>query len=143
MKTEHNEAALAHALARIGLGINIALHGWTRIPGFTEFQAFLQKQFEGSILSPAVIEAMGYVIVSLESVLGLFLLLGLFTRYVLFAGGVLMWILLFGVCLIQNWVAAGSQMVYLAFFAVLLATVRFNRYSLDALLCRRCGKQAV
>lgn len=137
MKSETTDYALAHLVGRVGLGINIALHGWTRIPDFAAFQAFLQQQFEGSLLAPSLVNTMAYVIVGLESVIGLFLLLGLALRYTLLAGGMLMWILLFGVCLVQNWSAAGSQMVYLAIFAALLATVRFDRYSVDGVLYHR------
>lgn len=137
MKAESSEYALAHFIARIGLGINIGLHGWTRIPTFSAFQTFLQGQFEGSLLSPALINVMAYVIVALESTIGALLLLGLVLRYALAAGGLLMWILLFGSCLIQNWGAAGSQMLYLAFFAVLLATLRYDRYSVDGLRYHR------
>lgn len=125
------EARWAYAIARIGLGINIALHGWVRIPHFESFEAHLIKQFEGSFLNFQMIQFAAFGIVAAESVIGLMLLLGLFTRTALVAGGMLMWVLLFGVCLVQNWSAAGSQLVYLAFFCVLLASVRYNSFAID------------
>ncbi|EIP99117.1 DoxX protein [Opitutaceae bacterium TAV1] len=126
------DASLAHGLARLGLGINIALHGWTRIPKFSAFSSGLQEQFAGSPLPGSLVQVAAYGIVTAESVLGLLLLLGLWLRFALAAGALLICTLLFGVCLIQNWNAAGSQMVYLAFFAGLLATASHDRLSLDA-----------
>jgi len=134
---ENNDAALAHGLARFGLGINIALHGWTRIPKFPQFSEYLKKEFAASPLPESLVTATAYGIVAAESIIGLLLLLGLFVRPALVAGTVLMFVLLFGVCLAWNWNAAGSQMVYLAFFTVLLATAKHDRYSVDGWLRRR------
>ena len=128
-----SDASLAHAIARIGLGINIALHGWTRIPKFKAFEASLLKDYADSPLPASLVSLSAYGIVTAESVIGTLLLLGLWQRKALLAGGLLMWMLLFGVCLVQNWGAAGVQMVYLAFFAVLLATLRYDKWSLDGL----------
>jgi len=126
-----SDASLAHAIARIGLGINIALHGWTRIPKFKGFEASLLKDFADSPLPASLVSLSAYGIVTAESMIGTLLLLGLWQRKALLAGGLLMWTLLFGVCLVQNWGAAGVQMVYLAFFAGLLATLRHDKWSLD------------
>ena len=131
-----SDFSVAHALARIGLGINIALHGLTRIPRFGEFQTYLRKEFATAPLPSFLVEASAYGIVAAESIIGLLLLLGFCLRPALVAGSVLMWTLLFGVCLVQNWNAAGSQMIYLAFFTLLLATVRFDRFSVDGLRAR-------
>ena len=125
------DASLAHAIARIGPGINIALHGWTRIPKFKVFEASLLKDYADSPLPASLVSISAYGIVTAESVIGTLLLLGLWQRKALLAGGLLMWTLLFGVCLVQNWSAAGVQMVYLAFFAALLATLRHDKWSLD------------
>jgi len=137
MSSKSGDAALAHALARVGLGINIAMHGWTRIPKFAAFEKYLQEQFAGSPLPASLVTFSGYLIVAAESVIGLLLLLGLFQRLALICGSLLMLLLLFGVCLVWNWNAAGSQMVYLAFFTVLLATLSHDRWSLDARLKRK------
>jgi thiosulfate dehydrogenase [quinone] large subunit len=126
------DAQLAHALARIGLGVNIALHGWTRIPKFGAFAAHLHTQFAGTMLPPTLVQLSAYGIVAAESVLGILLLLGLWLRGALVLGGGLMIVLMFGTCLVQNWSVAGAQLVYLAFFAGLLATRRHDRLSLDA-----------
>ena len=122
---------LAHTLARLGLGINIALHGLTRIPKFGAFAAHLQEQFTPTFLPAGLVSLSAYGIVAAETVLGLMLLAGYRLRLTLAGGCVLMGVLLFGTCLVQNWTVAGDQLVYLGFFAALLATRRYSAWTLD------------
>lgn len=125
------DLSFAHALARIGFGVNIASHGYTRIPGISGFAAGLEEQFAGTFLPGVLVNLSGYGIVIGEAVLGTLLVLGLFVRASLVAGMLLMILLLFGTCLLQNWGTAGTQMIYLGFYAVLLATAGYDGYSLD------------
>ncbi len=128
---ERSDIGLAVALARLGLGVNIALHGWTRVFKFQEFLAHLEKQFANSALPQPLVDASAYGIVGGECVIGILLLLGLALRFSLVAGSVLMIVLLFGTCLIQDWGAAGDQLIYLAYYAALLALCGLDRWSLD------------
>lgn len=130
---------LAVSLARIGLGVNIALHGWTRVFKFTEFANHLDQQFAHSILPHAIVSASAYAIVGAECVVGLLLLAGFALRATLAAGCWLMIALLFGTCLIQDWSAAGDQLIYLGFYAALLALRGFDRWSLDRLFALARG----
>lgn len=131
-----DDPRLAHALARIGLGTNIALHGLTRIPKFGEFSAHLHAQFANSILPAPLVQVSAYGITATEATVGTLLLLGLFQRPVLVAGSLLMITLLFGTCLIQNFSVAGDQLIYLAFFTLLLATRKYGALCLDHYLHR-------
>ncbi|MBB5350174.1 thiosulfate dehydrogenase [quinone] large subunit [Haloferula luteola] len=133
MKLPDNDASLAYALARLGLGINIALHGLTRLPHLQSFAAGLREQFAATFLPSASVTIAAYGIAIAEALLGVLLLLGTFLRPTLIAGSLLMSLLLFGTCLIQNWNAAGIQMIYLAFYSVMLATAKFDAFSIDAL----------
>jgi thiosulfate dehydrogenase [quinone] large subunit len=126
------DAQLAHALARLGLGINIVMHGLARIPTFGAFAAHLREQFAPTFLPAALITVSAYGIVAAEVTIGTLLLLGLGPRRTLAGGCILMGVLLFGTCLVQNWSVAGDQLIYLAFFAGLLATRRHDAWSLDA-----------
>ncbi|WP_234462362.1 hypothetical protein [Adhaeribacter terrigena] len=63
---------------------------------------------------------MGYVIPLAELVIGVLILTGFWLRWAVFAGGVLMGALLFGVTLKQDWDTAGTQMVYVLCFYFLL-----------------------
>jgi thiosulfate dehydrogenase (quinone) large subunit len=128
---ERSDIGLAVALARVGLGVNIALHGWTRVFKFREFSAHLEKQFANSILPQPLVDASAYGIVGGECIIGLLLLVGLYLRFALSAGSLLMIALMFGTCLIQDWSAAGDQLIYLAYYAALLALCGLDRWSLD------------
>lgn len=131
------DLALAHLLARLALGINIALHGLTRIHDIAGFSRGMQEQFAETILPAGAVFASGYVIVIGEAVVGTLLIAGLFLRQSLVAGMGLMLILVFGTCLIQNWGTASTQLIYVILYAALLATLAFDRYSIDHL--RRRG----
>ena len=124
------------SLARFGLGVNIALHGWTRVFKFGDFTAHLDKQFANSILPHEVVALSSYAIVAGECTIGLLLLAGYGLRPTLTAGCWLMIALLFGSCLTQDWSAAGDQLIYLGFYTVLLALRSSDRWSLDACFAR-------
>ena len=49
----------------------------------------------------------------------------------------LMLLLIFGSALIQQWEIVSVQMTYIAFYVVLLATVRYDRFSLQGLRRRK------
>ena len=134
-----SEYRLAHALARLGLGVNIALHGFVRLPKLDAFSNGLREQFAQSILPGPLVYASGYGIAIGEAIIGVLLVLGFFLRPTLVAGTLLMIVLITGSCLIENWSAAGIQMTYLGFYAVLLATVRHDGWSLDAWRASRRG----
>ena len=123
--------ALAHGLARICLGINIAVHGLARLGHIGAFAAGLRAEFGQTILPGPLVELSGYGIVIGEACIGLLILLGLGLRGALVAGMVLMLILQFGTCLRQDWNAAGAQLIYVGLYAALLATLHWDRCSAD------------
>jgi thiosulfate dehydrogenase (quinone) large subunit len=123
---------VAHALARVGLGLNIALHGLVRLPHLRSFAEGLQQQFAATMLPGSMVLLTGFGIPIAEAIIGLLLLLGLFLRVALIAGLVLMFVLMAGVCLLQKWDIAGLQLNYVAYYAALLATMRWSGWSWDA-----------
>jgi len=128
----NDDARLAYALARIGLGINILLHGVSRLPDIPGFAAGMRDSFGKSPLPPALVYAVSLAIPVAEAGIGALLLIGLDSRRTLVAGTWLMIVLIGGAASAQNWNAASIQMTYLAFYAVLLATVRYDAYGVDA-----------
>jgi len=128
---DYTDAQLAHTCARLGLGINIALHGWTRVFRYGDFEKYLTGKFAHSPLPSVLITGSGYGIVTMEAVIGVLLLLGWHLRGALVAGSLLMFLLLTGTCLIQDWGTAGDQLIYVAFFSVLLATLRHGALGID------------
>jgi thiosulfate dehydrogenase [quinone] large subunit len=131
------DLTLAHALARIGLGVNMCLHGMTRIPGMDAFQTRLHEQFAGTFLPVFLLDIAAYGILYSEAIVGPFLVAGLFVRQALTGCAMLMIVLLFGTCLSQQFSIATTQMIYLGFIISLLAGVAYDGYSLDALRRRQ------
>ncbi len=123
--------SLAHALLRVGLGVNLFTHGLVRLPDLAAFVAHTQQTMAKSPLPRPLVVAAGYAIPFVEITTGALLLLGLFLRPALVLGFLLLIVLMFGICLAQNWTVAAEQLVYMLVLAVLLATARHDRYSLD------------
>jgi thiosulfate dehydrogenase (quinone) large subunit len=131
------DAALAHGVARLALGLNIAMHGYGRLPNLTGFAAAMVKQFGRTFLPAPLVYITGLSIAIGEAVIGTLLLLGLFLRPALVSGALLMLVLIFGSTLIQQWDIASIQMIYVAFYAVLISQIRCDRFSVDRLRQRR------
>jgi thiosulfate dehydrogenase [quinone] large subunit len=127
-----NDLSLAHALARFALGINLLGHGITRIGNIPEFATAMQKMFEKTWLPGPVVTLVGDIIPPLELIFGIILIAGWYLRPALIGGTLFMCLLTFGATQIQNWTVASEQMIYVAFFVVLLATANWDRYSLDS-----------
>jgi thiosulfate dehydrogenase [quinone] large subunit len=123
---------LGYALLRVVLGVNLLMHGVGRIlMGAGEFAFKLQTQFAHSPLPSWSVRSFGVVLPGIECLLGA-LMVGLRTRAALIATGALMALLTFGSGLIQDFTAAGTQLIYAAIIAALVALVRFDGWSADA-----------
>ena len=127
-----SDASMAYAILRLTFGVNIALRGITRIANGTDvFAADLVKQFQNAVLPIASVEAFASVLPWIESAIGLLLIVGLQTRIVLIAGGLMMTVLTAGTMLIQNFQTAWLQLTYALVFFILLACRAWNVVSLD------------
>ena len=127
------DAALSHCLARVALGLNIAMHGYGRLPNLVGFANGMVKQFAATFLPSPLVYISGFGIAIAEAIIGTFLVFGLLLRPTLVMGTLLMLLLIFGSTLVQQWEIVSVQMVYVAFYVGLLATVRYDRFSLDGL----------
>ncbi|MFT3823844.1 MAG: DoxX family membrane protein [Chitinophagaceae bacterium] len=123
-------------LLRLAIGASMFGHGLVRMPKLSGFSAWMVGNFEKSILPKAMVVPFSYALPIAELVIGLFVLIGLFTKASLIAGGAVMAILIFGTTTIENWEAITSQLVHAAFFGVLLHFVESNGYSVDGMLRR-------
>lgn len=134
------DIAIAYLLLRMTIGLNIFMHGLSRLlMGLTVFADSLVPMFAKTFLPGWSIYAFGLVLPWLETVLGLLLLLGFRTRIGLVGSSALIFVLTFGTSIRQDWNTAGSQLIYAAIFACLLAYREGDVYSLDVLLCSRKG----
>ncbi len=128
--------SLAHALLRLGLGMNILMHGVSRLPNFSGFVQHMQQTMAHTWLPMPIVTATGFALPFIEVLLGGLLVLGLLLRPTLVAGLMLMIVLTVGVCLAQNWPVASEQLIYMFVYAALLAFLRYDRFSLDTLIFR-------
>ena len=127
-----DDSSLAYALLRVTFGLNIFLHGTSRLlGGIGNFVSGLIKMFQNTVLPTAVVVPFGYALPWLEAGLGLLIIVGFRTREALVAGSLLMLALTFGTALRQDWDVAGVQLLYTAIYAALIAALRFNGLSVD------------
>jgi thiosulfate dehydrogenase [quinone] large subunit len=127
-----DDSSLAYALLRITLGLNIFMHGTSRLlAGVGNFVSGMIKLFQGTVLPTAVVVPFGYALPWLEAGLGFLIIVGFRTREALVAGSLLMLALTFGTALRQDWEVAGVQLLYSAVYAALIAALRYNSLSVD------------
>jgi thiosulfate dehydrogenase [quinone] large subunit len=126
---------LAYAVFRLTLGINILVHGAGRIfgPGAEAFATTTAAEFSKTPLPAGMVHAFLVVVPFAEVVLGVLTTLGLFTRWALTLGGLLIAALVFGTAMRSDWNTVGVQMIYAITYYLLLVNRSSNRFSIDAL----------
>jgi thiosulfate dehydrogenase [quinone] large subunit len=136
-RTSATDRRIAYALLRIVFGVNIFLHGISRLVGdHAAFLAYLSQQMAKAPISKSLLPPFAAALPWTEAIIGLLLLLGLFTRFALVGGSLEMIVLMAGITLAQNWEVAGIQLIYCAIYFVLLTHRGRNFYSLDTLITR-------
>ena len=125
------DISLAYVLLRIIVGINYFNHGFTRLGNIPGFAEAMVGAMDGTWMPDPLVRITAFLVSPVELVVGLLLILGLFTRASLIATFVLMAILMYGVTIVQNWDAASSQLIYNIVLFILLAGVGYNRFALD------------
>jgi thiosulfate dehydrogenase [quinone] large subunit len=132
LNASNSDEKIAYALLRAVTGINLLMHGASRlIAGKAVFAGHLADQFAHSPLPQWSVHGFGMALPAVEGLLGLLLLIGWKTRTALIGASLLMMVLTFGSSLVQDWSAAGTQLMYALIFSVLLFLRRYNSWSLD------------
>jgi thiosulfate dehydrogenase (quinone) large subunit len=139
MESDVLDRRLAFAFLRFTLGLNILMHGAVRLPILSVFVAGLVKEFAKTPLPAVAVKAFAYSLPFEEGLVGLFVLVGLWTRNTLPLGALIMAALVFGTALLSDWNTLGIQMLYVVIYAALLALREYNEYSLDGLITARGG----
>lgn len=131
-----SNVVIAYTILRLSFGANIMLHGVSRLlNGRAAFLAYLNHYFEHAHLIPASsLPAFGAVLPWVETSLGLLLMLGLFSRFTLIAGALVMLCLVIGTNLAQDWVVSGLQLIYCFLYYYLMVHLDENTISLDAMM---------
>lgn len=126
LKDQH----LAYILLRVLTGLDFFGHGFARIFTGSHLSGFAQGMVRNMATTPlptAITLATGYAVPCVELLIGILLLLGLFTRAALIAALLLMCVLMFGITLKQDWATAGTQLGYgLVLAALLFARPRYD-----------------
>ncbi|WPO78787.1 MULTISPECIES: DoxX family protein [Flavobacterium] len=125
---------ISFLLLRIAIAISMFGHGLVRLPKLEAFSNWMTNSFENSMLPKILVTPFSYILPVAEFSIGVLLLLGLFTKPSLIAGAVIMLILLFGTSMIENWEAIPSQLMHIAFFALLLHFINDNSWAIDTLI---------
>lgn len=125
---------IAYVILRAALGLNIFMHGFTRVYNGTKiFRDALEKEFAESFLPAKMVSLFGTILPVLETIIGFLLLVGLFTQPAIIGGSLLMLFLIFGKSIKSDWQTVSFQMIYITFYAVLAGCGNFNTISLDKL----------
>lgn len=112
-----SNSQLAQLVLRVGLGINMLMHGLVRIPKLSAFVTKTEAGFASTILPALLTRAFLYTLPFVELAIGIMILLGgPFTKWGYFAGGLFMGVLLFGTTLKEDWAGAGNQLIYVIAF---------------------------
>jgi thiosulfate dehydrogenase (quinone) large subunit len=127
---------LAYFVFRLTLGINILVHGAGRIfgPGAEAFATTTTAEFSKTALPASLVHTFLLVLPFAELVLGALTTLGLFTRWALVLGGLMIATLVFGTAMRSDWNTVGVQMIYAITYYFLLVHRSSDRFSLDTLL---------
>lgn len=131
-----SDTVIAYAILRLAFGCNILLHGLSRVlNGKAAFLAYLTKYFEHAHLIPAgMLSPFATVLPWVETAIGVLLVLGLFSRFTLIVGALVMTVLVIGTNLAQDWLVAGLQLPYCFVYYYLLIHLEQNALSVDALM---------
>jgi thiosulfate dehydrogenase [quinone] large subunit len=127
---------LAYAMLRFTLGLDILMHGVVRLPNLGAFADGMVKQFAETLLPAAIVRPFALALVLAEVIVGLLLLLGLWTRWSLLLGAVMISSLVFGTALRSDWNTVAIQLLYAFIYAALISAREYNSYSVDSLISR-------
>jgi thiosulfate dehydrogenase (quinone) large subunit len=128
---------LAFAVFRLTLGINIFALGASRIfgAGAVAFASAEVVQFNKTALPAGMVRMFFLVVPFAELALGTLTTLGLFTRWALTLGGLLIAILVYGTVTRGDWNTVTVEMLYaVTYYLLLVSRSGNNRFSLDAVL---------
>ncbi len=125
---------ITYFILRLAMGLSAFGHGLVRLPKLDKFSAWMVAGFEKTMLPRVIVLPFSYVLPVAELVIGLLLIPGLFTKPAIYAGVTVMCILIFGTTLQENWEAIPTQLIHIAFFAVLFQFLSSNTKSLDHLI---------
>jgi len=132
-RARFRDAVWAYTILRLSFGANIMLHGIARLMvGHAAFLAYLTHYFAATPAVPSsLLPTFARILPLVETGLGLLLILGLWTRFALITGALVITGLVIGTNLAQDWTVAGLQLIYAFIYYYLLVHRDKNLVSLD------------
>ncbi len=128
---ETRDRQWAYVLLRVLTGLDFFGHGFARIFTGAHLGGFAQgmvKSMAAAPLPAGLVLVTGYVVPCVELAIGLLLLVGVGVRWALWMAFGLMFVLMFGVTMKQDWNVAGQQLLY----GLVLGVLLFGREALDS-----------
>jgi thiosulfate dehydrogenase [quinone] large subunit len=132
------DAELGYGLLRLTMGLNFLFHSFGRWRSLENFADGVVAAFAHTPLPIWSVRTFALLIPFWEPVVGGLLVLGLWTRWALVTGALLIAALVFGTALRGDHTVLSEQLIYaLIFFVLLLYRERHDRFSLDRLMITR------
>lgn len=129
MKTNQ---ALAYFFLRITMGINMLIHGFVKLgSAYLPFVEKSRNEFAATLLPDNIVMLFAYAIPWVELIIGIALIIGLYTRLSVISTQILMIVLITGQGLLMQWNVVGIQLIYTALFTWLLYKGKHNEIALD------------
>jgi thiosulfate dehydrogenase [quinone] large subunit len=125
---------ISYLILRLAIGLSAFGHGLVRLPKLNKFSNWMVAGFEKTMLPASLVRPFSYILPFAEFVIGLLLIIGLFTKQAIYLGVAVMCILILGTTLQENWEAIPTQLIHMSFFAVLFQFLSSNTISLDKLV---------
>ncbi|MFC5408405.1 MauE/DoxX family redox-associated membrane protein [Larkinella bovis] len=113
--------SLALLVLRVGLGVDLGMHGLVRIPKLVKFADKMVSDFSATFLPDFLVRGFAFALPFVELVIGVMLLLG--GRFLVWGGlvgGFTMAVLIFGTGLREEWSTVSIQLIHLLAFYFLL-----------------------
>mgnify|MGYP004716673049 CR=1 FL=1 len=130
-----NDYSLAYLMLRLIFGIDMFGHGFVRVSGrYTKFHDATFDELSKSILPDFLISASAWAIPPLELIFGLMVLSGYRLRWGLIGNCAVLFTLIFGACMVENWRAVNVILLQALVCCILIAFRSHNSYSMDSIL---------
>lgn len=115
---------------RLPIAVSLLGHGLVRLPKLAAFSAWMLDTMEKSFLPQGLILPFSFALPILEFIIGIALLFRAGIQYSIYAGLLLMTVLIFGSCSIENWAAIEAQLLHAIYlFGLLLYAQHIDRPS--------------
>jgi thiosulfate dehydrogenase [quinone] large subunit len=120
-----------YLLARLPIGMSFLGHGLERLPILAKFSNGMVTSFDKSFIPGMLVLPFSLGLPFVELLLGILLLLGLFTRFATVLGVITMLALIFGSTSLGQWDGVFIQLMYSAYLVLLYYFLPYNTVSID------------